>query len=110
MKSVLEARSDNHAREVLALEDDRPTLVDFAAAWCGPCQGLAPVLESFAQSRAASLRVLKIDIDACPELTREVGIRSVPTLLLVRNGEVLASRLGAASTGELSRFVDSALA
>lgn len=109
MKSVLEARDDSQARAVLAMEDDTPTLVDFAAAWCGPCQGLAPVLEAFAQSRSGSLRVLKVDIDACPTLAQEVGIRSVPTLLLVRNGEVLASRLGAASAGELGRFVDGAL-
>lgn len=109
MRSVLEAQSDAQAREVLALEDGIPTLVDFAAAWCGPCQGFAPVLEAFARSRSGSLRVLKIDIDDCPHLTREVGIRSVPTLLLVRNGEVLDTHLGAASPGDLGRFVDRAL-
>jgi len=110
MNAVLEARDDGQAREVLAREDGTPTLVDFAAAWCGPCRGFAPVLESFAQSRGGALRVLKVDIDQCAGLAQDVGIRSVPTLLLVRNGEVLASRLGALSAGELGRFVDGALA
>lgn len=85
-----------------------PLLVDFSATWCGPCKALSPVLEKLATERKGSLRVLKVDVDEHQALAAKVGIRSVPTLLLVKDGQVLAAKSGALSYAALSAFADQA--
>jgi len=108
MSHVIEPDSTQQARELLGATGT-PVLVDFAATWCGPCQAFAPVLEGFAAERAANLKVLKIDVGHFAELAREVGIRSVPTLMVIRDGEVLAAKAGALPRQALAAFVDGAL-
>lgn len=109
MTHVIEPTSTEQARSILG-NAETPVLVDFSATWCGPCKAFAPVLEEFAASRGKTLKVVKIDVDQFDELAREVGIRSVPTILVVKDGAVLAAQAGSLPKGALSRFVDSALA
>jgi thioredoxin len=106
-----------HAKEVdaetlqrLIDESQSPLLIHFTADWCGPCRGMAPHLEAFAQARAAELPVLKLDIDEHPEVARRFMVRAVPTLMLLREGRVLGVHAGALSAAQLSRFVDANLA
>ena len=68
-------------------------LVDFFATWCGPCKMLGPVLEELAEERS-QLSIVKMDVDACPNLAQKYGVMSVPTLLLFQNGELIASQTG----------------
>lgn len=109
MSHVIEPTSTDQARSILG-NAETPVLVDFSATWCGPCKAFAPVLENFAEDRATTLKVIKIDVDQFAELAREVGIRSVPTIMVVKDGTVLAARAGSLPKGALAAFVDSALA
>lgn len=109
MNSVIVPTTDAAARTILAA-DGQPVLVDFSAGWCAPCNALAPLLENLARERTGSLKVVKLDIDEFPKLAQEVGVRSVPTLLMVRDGAVLAAHAGLLRKDELAAFVDGALA
>ncbi|MDM0117552.1 thioredoxin [Variovorax sp. J22R133] len=83
-----------------------PVLVDFSASWCGPCKAMAPALESFAQRRHQELAVVKVDIDEAPSIAAKYAIRSVPTLMLFRQGQQLAMQPGMRSESQLADFVD----
>lgn len=108
MSDVLQFSDSADLNKVLA-SDGTPVLVDFSAAWCAPCKALSPVLEKFATERKDSLRVVKVDIDEHQALAAKVGIRSVPTLLVVKSGQVLAAKSGAVSHAVLAEFVDRAV-
>lgn len=87
-----------------------PVLVDFWAPWCGPCQMMAPVLERTAAQRATELRVAKVNTDEQSQLAGRFGIRSIPTLILLRQGHELARQSGAMDAANLARWLDRALA
>lgn len=79
-------------------------LVDFFAPWCGPCKMIAPVVEQISQEHN-DLKVVKIDADEAHALMTKFGIRGIPTLLLIKDGEVIATKVGAASLSQLREFV-----
>jgi thioredoxin 1 len=84
-------------------------LVDFSAGWCGPCQALAPVLEAVAADEAARLDVVKLDVDANPETATRYAIRGLPTLLLFKDGEPVASHVGLLPKARLKAWIEDAL-
>jgi thioredoxin 2 len=86
-----------------------PVLVDLWAEWCGPCRMVSPALEQLATDAAGRLKLVKVDVDASPALSRRFEVRGIPTLLLLDGGVVVARRTGAAPLEEIRRWVDSTL-
>jgi thioredoxin len=80
---------------------DVPVLVDFWASWCGPCRMIAPVLDEIAKEQGEKVRIVKIDVDANPEISNRFGIRNIPTLLFFKGGEVKDQVVGLTSKADL---------
>lgn len=92
--------------EADVLKSDRPVLVDYWAEWCGPCKMIAPILDEIAEEYDGKLRVAKLNIDENPATPPKYGIRGIPTLMLFKNGEVEATKVGALSKSQLTAFLD----
>jgi thioredoxin 2 len=86
-----------------------PVLVDLWAPWCGPCRSVSPALEKLAAERAGTLKLVKVEVDNAPRLSQRFTIQSVPTLMVLRNGEVLARQAGAAPHPVLRSWLEDAL-
>ncbi len=104
---IIELSDDTFEEEVL--KSDLPVLVDYWAEWCGPCKMIAPVLEEIVDDYAGRLKIAKLNIDDNPDTPPAYGIRGIPTLMLFKNGEVEATKVGAVSKSQLTAFIDSNL-
>ena len=95
--------------EMDVIKANKPVLVDFWAEWCGPCIQIAPALEELASEYGEKLTVAKVNIDENPETPTRYGVRGIPTLILFKNGEIAATKVGAASKRKLAEWIDTAI-
>jgi len=105
--NIVYLSDDSFEDEVL--KDELPVLVDFWADWCGPCKMIAPILDEISEEYAGKLKVSKLNIDENPNTPPKFGIRGIPTLMLYKNGQVEATKVGAVSKSQLTAFIDSNL-
>jgi len=94
---------NNFEQEVLKSES--LTLVDFWAEWCGPCKMIGPALEEISEEMKNDIRITKLNIDENPSTPQQYGVRGIPTLLLFKNGEVVAEKIGALSKTKLTEWI-----
>ena len=95
--------------EADVLNSEKPALVDFWAEWCGPCRMIAPLLDEAASEYADRMSIVKLNVDENPNVAQRFGIRSIPTLMLFKNGAVQAQKLGAMSKSQLTEFLENNL-
>ena len=91
------------------LNSDAPVLVDFWAEWCGPCKQLLPIVEEVAGERS-DIKVAKVNIDENPETPSKYGVRGIPTLMLFKGGELVATKVGGMPKSQLQEWIDSSIA
>ena len=91
------------------LQADMPVLVDYWAEWCGPCKMIAPILDEVSKTYDGKLRIAKMNVDENRDIPAKFGIRGIPTLMLFKDGELAATKVGALSKAQLTAFIDSHL-
>ena len=103
-QDIVHVTDETFEQEVL--KSPTPVLVDYWAEWCGPCKMIAPVLEDIAREYGSRVKVAKLNVDENPATPPKYGIRGIPTLILFKNGDVEAIKVGAVSKSQLSAFLD----
>ena len=96
---------DTFTAEVL--QAPLPTLVDYWAEWCGPCRMIAPILEEVAKEYSGRINITKLNVDENQQTPQKYGVRGIPTLMLFKNGNIEATKVGALSKSQLTAFIDS---
>ena len=102
--TVIDITDDNFEEEVN--KSDKPVLVDYWAAWCGPCKMVGPIVEELAEDFSGTIKVGKLDVDANQASAAAQNVMSIPTLLLFKDGEVVAQQVGALSKNQLTDFIE----
>ncbi|WP_343592884.1 thioredoxin TrxA [Paracidovorax wautersii] len=110
MASELIKHISDTSFEADVLKASGPVLVDYWAEWCGPCKMIAPVLDELAATYQGKLTIAKMNVDENREIPAKFGIRGIPTLMVFKNGELAATKVGAMSKAQLSAFIDQSLA
>ncbi|RYZ83108.1 MAG: thioredoxin TrxA [Moraxellaceae bacterium] len=105
--AIVHATDASFSQDVLS--SDLPVLVDFWAAWCGPCKMIAPILDDLADQYEGKLKIAKVDVDANKEVPGKFGIRGIPTLIIFKNGQAAATKVGALSKAQLVEFINNSL-
>lgn len=95
--------------ETAVLKSAVPVVVDFWAPWCGPCRALAPSLEAIAGQIAGKAVIAKVNIDESPNAPTQYGVRSIPTLMIFKDGRLVSTKVGALPQGELQRWIESSV-
>ncbi len=106
-EDIIYVTDDDFGENVLNAE--QPVLVDYWAEWCGPCKMIAPVLDEIAADYSGRVTVAKLNIDENPTTPQHYAVRGIPTLMLFKNGEVEATKVGAVTKSQLAEFIDSNL-
>jgi len=102
--NILNITDDSFKSEVL--NSDLPVLVDFWAPWCGPCKMIAPILEEIANEYEGKINIAKCNVDDNHEMPNKYGVKGIPTLILFKDGDVKATKVGAMSKSQLTAFID----
>ena len=101
---ISQATDSNFQDEVLS--SNTPVLVDFWAEWCGPCKMIGPILEELALEMDGKIKIAKVDVDSNNQTAMNYAIRSIPTLIIIKDGSVQGQHIGAASKGQLENFIN----
>jgi thioredoxin 1 len=95
--------------ETDVIKSAEPVVVDFWAEWCGPCRMIGPSLEEISEEMAGKVKIVKINVDENPGVSAKLGIRSIPTLMLFKDGKLAAQKVGAGSKGDLTKWIEGAI-
>ena len=109
MASELIKHTTDATFEADVLNSSQPVLVDYWAEWCGPCKMIAPILDEVATSYEGKLHIAKMNVDENRDIPAKFGIRGIPTLMIFKNGELAATKVGAMSKSQLTAFIDQQL-
>ncbi|MBN1652145.1 MAG: thioredoxin [Deltaproteobacteria bacterium] len=105
--NVIHVNDGNYDSEVL--KSSLPVLIDFSASWCGPCHVVAPLIDQLADEYKDRFKVAKVDVDESPNVARKHGIRGIPTLIVIKNGNVFDQMVGAAPKAQIAALMERAL-
>ena len=107
MSNIVHLSDDTFQKEVI--ESNIPVLVDYWAEWCGPCKMIAPILDDLVSEYDGKLKIAKLNIDENPQTPTKFGIRGIPTLMIFKDGNPEATKVGALSKSQLTAFIDSTI-